>query len=136
MSDRDAAIAELDALPEGTILRCRLATGPASSNHAAIFERFGTATRPWLEMDPSDREDGETTWPSSALLAPHLYREILVIYTPPVIGTCSECERRTRPIGMAQKDGPAGSVAYGAEGLCRTCWGRRKYGKRKGTVRS
>ncbi|EMY33569.1 hypothetical protein D477_014246 [Arthrobacter crystallopoietes BAB-32] len=56
---------ELDGLPVGTVIRCVRARTP---EHDEIFRRTANRRAPWLHLDPSDRQDDETTLESGHVL--------------------------------------------------------------------
>lgn len=69
-------VEELDALVGGTIIR----TVKSKHNpHGLCFEKYG---KEWLALDPADREDGETTIPSGAVLRFYWAHSITVLFTP------------------------------------------------------
>lgn len=59
----------LDALPAGTILRCVKAK--ANPDWPDVFLHTGSKRKPWLHLDPSDRDDGDDTEYSEAVLRWH-----------------------------------------------------------------
>lgn len=69
---------ELDALPEGTLIACV----KANPKWPDVFLHTGSSRAPWLHLDPSDREDGETTTTSGAVLRWHGNGSATVMHTP------------------------------------------------------
>ena len=67
--------AELMALPLGSLIRALL---HENQSPGTVFERVG---KEWLELDPSDRDDGEQTIPSAAIF--RVYKHgVFVLFTP------------------------------------------------------
>lgn len=67
--------AELMALPLGSLIRALL---HEKQTPGTVFERVG---KEWLELDPSDRDDGEQTIPSAAIF--RVYKHgVFVLFTP------------------------------------------------------
>ena len=75
-------VEELDALPVGSIVLVTSGRRPT----ADIFQKFYTGSRAWVEMDPSDREDGQNILESVVLLASYRGEEVTVtaIFEPAV----------------------------------------------------
>ncbi|MES9514109.1 hypothetical protein ACIQYW_14075 [Rhodococcus erythropolis] len=66
---------ELMALPLGSLIRALL---HGNQSPGTVFERVG---KEWLELDPSDRGDGEQTIPSAAIF--RVYKHgVFVLFTP------------------------------------------------------
>lgn len=65
---------ELDALPEGSIIR---ATLHHNQNAGDVWEKYWR--NEWLKLDPSDRDDGESTYDARIVFA-HKYAEIVVVW--------------------------------------------------------
>lgn len=66
---------ELMALPLGSLIRALL---HGNQSPGTVFERVG---KEWLELDPSDRDDGEQTIPSAAIF--RVYKHgVFVLFTP------------------------------------------------------
>ena len=57
----------LDALPVGTLVMC----ANVNPTWPAVFLHTGSKRDPWLALDPSDRDDGETTLDSGTILTWH-----------------------------------------------------------------
>jgi len=69
-------VEELDALVGGTIIR----TVKSEHNpHGLCFEKYG---KEWLALDPGDRDDGEETIPSGAVVNWYGQHSITVLFTP------------------------------------------------------
>ena len=67
--------AELMALPLGSLIRALLHENQCPGT---VLERVG---KEWLELDPSDRDDGEQTIPSAAIF--RVYKHgVFVLFTP------------------------------------------------------
>lgn len=67
--------AELMTLPSGSLIRALL---HENQSPGTVFERVG---KEWLELDPSDRDDGEQTIPSAAIF--RVYKHgVFVLFTP------------------------------------------------------
>lgn len=58
---------ELFDLPIETVIRCSV-PGFKGNEHGRYFERVW-GTDGWLELDPSDRDDGENTWISEHIFS-------------------------------------------------------------------
>ncbi|UUX60156.1 hypothetical protein [Glutamicibacter halophytocola] len=73
---------ELDALPQGTVI---MATGGRwDPEHPELFLKCGFKWAPWMALDPSDRNDGENTESSGAVLKWRCDGEARVLYRPEV----------------------------------------------------
>lgn len=68
--------AALDTLPAGTIIKCV----KMNPSWPEVFMHTGRGNQQWLHLDPSDRDDGENTEYSEAVLRWHVKGSATVLH--------------------------------------------------------